>query len=174
MTTYALTVDQLESPIGAVVLVVDEGRLCALEFADQEGRLVRFLERRYGPVRLTPAANPCGFGDRLRAYFAGNLRSLDAIPVQTGGTPFQRRVWQALRAIPPGETRTYGALAAQLGAPAAARAVGAANGQNPVSIVIPCHRLIGADSSLVRYGGGIHRKAWLLRHEGVERLNVER
>ncbi|HWQ14549.1 MAG TPA: methylated-DNA--[protein]-cysteine S-methyltransferase [Roseiflexaceae bacterium] len=167
MTPRLLAIDRLETPIGALLMVVDEEQLCALEFAEHEGRLLRQLERRYGAVRLAPEVNPCGFADRLRAYFAGELRSLDAIPVHTGGTPFQRRVWQALRGIPPGETRTYGALAAQLAMPAAARAVGAANGQNPVSIVVPCHRLIGAGAALVKYGG-LERKAWLLRHEGLQ------
>lgn len=162
-----LLLDRIGSPLGEILLVVDEGRLCALEFADGEGRALRALERRYGQVALVPAVNPCGFGDRLRAYFAGDLACLDAIPVSTGGTPFQREVWEALRRIPPGETRAYGALAAQLGRPAAQRAVGAANGQNPVSIVVPCHRLVGADASLVRYGGGLRRKEWLLRHEGA-------
>jgi methylated-DNA-[protein]-cysteine S-methyltransferase len=164
-----LNYDQLESPIGSILLAVEGGQLCALEFADSETRFAASLRRRYGSVSLHAAADPCEFSSRLRAYFAGELHTIDGIAVCTGGTSFQQQVWAALRAIPPGTTRSYGALAAQLGNPAAARAVGAANGRNPISIVIPCHRLIGSDGRLVKYGGGMDRKGWLLRHEGAMR-----
>lgn len=162
-----LQVDQIETPLGAVTIVCDDGRLCALSFEDCVERMQPALRRRYGPLRLTGAANPHGFSERLRAYFDGDLAAIDAIPVDTSGTPFQQKVWAALRAIPAGSTLSYGALAARLGRPSASRAVGAANGQNPIAIVVPCHRLVGADSSLVKYGGGLERKAWLLRHEGA-------
>ena len=105
--------------------------------------------------------------DPIEAYFAGDLGVIDRIEVATGGTPFQQRVWRALRKITPGKTLTYGTLAARIGADKAMRAVGAANGANPVSVVVPCHRLIGANGSLIRYGGGLERKRWLLQHEGV-------
>ena len=103
--------------------------------------------------------------DQLGAYFAGDLRSFD-LPLAAVGSPWQREVWDALRAIPYGSTLSYGRLAAQLGRPAAARAVGAANGRNPISLVVPCHRLIGASGGLTGYAGGLPRKEWLLRHEG--------
>ena len=113
-------------------------------------------------------AAPAATRRALQRYFAGKLQAIDEIPVQTGGTPFQSNVWRALRTIPAGTTLSYGRMAHQLKCPLAVRAVGFANGSNPISIVIPCHRLIGADGSLTGYGGGLERKRWLLEHEGVE------
>ena len=110
--------------------------------------------------RLTPAVS-----DSVHAYFEGAVDALDAIRVAARGTPFQQAVWRALRSIPAGTTQTYGALARLLGRPGAARSVGHANGANPFSLVVPCHRLIGANGSLTGYGGGLHRKQWLLAHE---------
>jgi methylated-DNA-[protein]-cysteine S-methyltransferase len=101
---------------------------------------------------------------QLRAYFAGALRAF-ALPLAPAGTDFQKRVWSALAAIPFGETRSYGAIAREIGRPGAARAVGLANGSNPISIIVPCHRVIGADGTLTGYGGGLDRKRWLLAHE---------
>ena len=103
----------------------------------------------------------------MAAYFDGDLRGLDGLTVKTGGTAFQRAVWAALRAIPAGETRSYGQLAAAVGAPKAVRAAGLANGQNPVAVIVPCHRVIGANGTLTGYAGGLERKQWLLAHEGV-------
>ncbi len=165
---YELQVDRMQSPIGEIVVVVDRGQLCALDFGDDDRRLEQLLRRRYGAIRLVETPNPSGVSDRLLDYLAGDYRSVDAIPVAPAGTPFQRAVWSALRAIPPGTTLTYGQLACRLGKPAASRAVGAANGQNPISIVIPCHRLVGANHSLRGYAGGLDRKRWLLQHEGVD------
>ena len=162
----SLLVDEIESPIGRIVIAARDGRLCALEFG--RARLVRVLAARYGRTRTIRARNPFGLSERIRAYLAGDLTAVDGIAVDPGGTPFQRRVWQALRRIRPGRTRSYGVLAQALGLGAAARAVGAANGQNPISIVVPCHRLIGGDASLTGYGGGLWRKRWLLRHEGAD------
>jgi O-6-methylguanine DNA methyltransferase len=108
---------------------------------------------------------PAPVTEALTAYFDGDLRALDAVPTVTGGTDFQRSVWAALRDIPPGETEGYGQLAARIGRPSASRAVGAANGANPVAIIVPCHRVIGASGSLTGFGGGLSRKAWLLEHE---------
>jgi methylated-DNA-[protein]-cysteine S-methyltransferase len=162
-----LFLDRLVTPIGDAVIVYCDGRLFALEFDDCHERLARLLGRRYGRVQLIERGETGGIIARLAAYFAGELRAIDGIVVETGGTTFQRAVWQALRRIPAGSTMAYGALAAQIGHPAAARAVGAANGSNPVSVVVPCHRLVGANAALVKYGGGLHRKAWLLRHEGA-------
>jgi methylated-DNA-[protein]-cysteine S-methyltransferase len=158
--------DSLDSPIGAIVLVVDGEHLCSLDYADYEQRMMTLLQRRYGSVHLTQTADPCGFSSRVRAYLAGDYRCLDDIPVKTGGTPFQQQVWSALRTIPAGTTTTYGGLAALLGRPTAYRAVGAANALNPVAIVLPCHRVVGADASLTGYAGGLERKHWLLQHEG--------
>ena len=118
------------------------------------------------PVNLLPTSNPCGFSTRVHDYFAGDYHALDAIAVNTGGTPFQQQVWSTLRSIPVGTTLTYGTLAAQVGRPTAYRAVGATNGLNPVAIVLPCHRVVGANASLTGYAGGIERKEWLLQHEG--------
>jgi methylated-DNA-[protein]-cysteine S-methyltransferase len=162
-----LYTDRIASPIGDVIIVVDAGRLCALGFDDGQ-RLLAALRRRYGAVHVEAAHDPHGISSRIRAYFDGDLHALGAIPVETGGTAFQQTVWAALRAIPAGTTMSYGALAAQLGKPAAVRAVGAANGANPISIVVPCHRLIGANGKLINYGGGLERKRWLLRHEGAD------
>jgi methylated-DNA-[protein]-cysteine S-methyltransferase len=159
-------IDEIASPIGRVVIAARDGRLCALEFG--RARVLRAVAARYGRARVLRARDPFGFSARIRAYLAGDLTAVDRIPVETGGTRFQQRVWQALRRIPPGRTRSYGALARALGRRAAARAVGAANGRNPVSIVVPCHRLVGGDASLTGYGGGLWRKRWLLRHEGAD------
>ncbi len=161
-----LQFDRIDSPIGAIVLVVDDKRLCSLDFADYEARMMTLLQRRYGEVQLEQVNDPCGFSSRIRDYLAGDYACLDAIPVNTGGTAFQQQVWLALRSIPPGKTLTYGELAAQLGKPTAYRAVGGTNALNPVAIVLPCHRVIGASSSLTGYAGGLERKRWLLQHEG--------
>ena len=163
-----ILIDEIASPIGRIVIAARDGRLCALEFG--RARVVREMLKRYGRTPLVRTRNPFGFSDRVRAYLAGEVTAVDRIPVDTGGTPFQRSVWQALRRIRPGRTRSYGELARAIGHGAAARAVGAANGRNPISIVVPCHRLIGGDASLTGYGGGLWRKDWLLRHEGAPRL----
>lgn len=160
-----LLVDYIPSPIGEIVIVVDGDRLCSLDFADYAERMMRLLERRYGAVRLTRVDDPHGFASRIRDYFAGDYESLTTIPVHTGGTPFQQRVWAALRDIPVGQTMTYSQLATRIGNPNAARAVGMANSLNPVAIVLPCHRVIGCNASLAGYAGGVDRKRWLLRHE---------
>jgi methylated-DNA-[protein]-cysteine S-methyltransferase len=162
-----LLVDRIECGIGTLLLVCEGTRLCAVGFGDDDYATLHGVRARYGNVTFRAADDPAGITSRLRAYFAGDLAALDAIAIETGGTPFQRAVWTALRAIPAGTTRTYGDVAAQLGQPAATRAVGAANGRNPIAVVVPCHRLVGADTALVKYGGGLHRKRWLLEHEGV-------
>jgi methylated-DNA-[protein]-cysteine S-methyltransferase len=158
---------RVPSPIGAIELVFDRDALVALEFEDCAARTRAWLARRLGAVELAPAADDLGVARRLERYFAGDLRALDDVPVRAGGTPFQEQVWAALRRIPAGRTTTYGALAAAVGRPSAIRAVGAANGANPISIVVPCHRVIGHAGDLTGYGGGLGRKEWLLRHEGV-------
>ncbi|MEJ1976203.1 MAG: methylated-DNA--[protein]-cysteine S-methyltransferase [Acetobacteraceae bacterium] len=156
---------RLPSPIGEVLLVFDGEIVRALDFHDYEARMHQLLRLHYGAYSLTPAEPPAAVAQAIQAYFAGDLTALDRIAVQTGGTDFQRLVWAALRRIPAGATTSYGRLAAQIGRPGASRAVGLANGANPVSIVVPCHRVIGANASLTGYGGGLGRKAWLLAHE---------
>lgn len=160
--------DRMETPIGTALLVTDAyDRLCALDWADYEPRMRALLRLQHGDVLLAERPAPSALRAALSAYFEGEFGALATIPWRLGGTPFQRQVWTALGRIPPGATMSYGALAASLGAPKAMRAVGHANGANPISVVIPCHRLIGADGSLVKYGGGLERKRWLLAHEGV-------
>jgi methylated-DNA-[protein]-cysteine S-methyltransferase len=161
-----LQFDRIDSPIGDILIAVDNERLCSLDFADYEQRMMTLLERRYGSVRLIPTTDPCDFSSRIRDYFAGDYAALDAIPVNTGGSAFQQQVWSTLRTIPVGTVMTYGALAAKLGKPTAYRAVGGTNALNPVAIVLPCHRVVGADAALTGYAGGLERKQWLLKHEG--------
>jgi O-6-methylguanine DNA methyltransferase len=154
------------SPVATLLIVTDdEGVLRALDFADYEGRMQRLLRLHYGEYSLKPDAAPSEIVTALKAYFEGDLRAPHAIRTATGGTPFQQEVWQALRRIEPGTTKTYGQIAADLGRPAASRAIGAANGANPIAIVVPCHRVIGASGSLTGYAGSLPRKQWLLAHE---------
>jgi len=147
---------------------VHDGRVCALCFAEQWSRRRAQLEKRFGEVEFRDAADPAGVIRHLERYFAGDFDALDAIAVDTGGTPFQQRVWTELRKIRPGETVSYAQIAAAIGAPSAVRAVGAANGSNPVGIVLPCHRVIGSNGQLTGYGGGLDRKRWLLAHESAQ------
>jgi methylated-DNA-[protein]-cysteine S-methyltransferase len=170
-TAETFVLDRVPSPIGDVLIATDaEDRLRVLDFADYEARMHKLLGRQYaaGTIRLEAGHAPAPIRQAISAYFAGELAALDAIPVRSGGTAFQREVWAALRAIPVGATLSYGALAQQIGRPAAVRAVGLANGANPIGIVVPCHRVIGANASMTGYGGGVHRKRWLLAHEGIE------
>ena len=157
-----------ESPIGQMTAAVRDGQLCALTFSDHWAAGVKRLERRFGDVEFRRVDDAAGTVRRLREYFAGTLDALDSIPVVFDGTAFQQRVWAELRKIPPGRTVSYGEVACRIGTPAAVRAVGAANGSNPIAIVIPCHRVIGGDGRLTGYGGGIDRKRWLLAHEGAQ------
>lgn len=160
------TLDRIDSPVGQILLVTDAaGAVRALDFHDYEPRLHRLLCRHYGAATLTPGQSPAHVRAAVSAYFAGDPTALNAITVRTGGTDFQRAVWAALRAIPPGQTRTYGQLAAAIGRPSAVRAVGLANGSNPIAVIVPCHRVIGANGTLTGYAGGLERKQWLLAHE---------
>lgn len=164
--TTRLLVDHLESTVGPLTLVSDGRALIALEFGYEDHRLRPMLTKRFGMMpELVTADNPQGFTSALKAYFDGDLSVIDALPVDGGGTAFQKQVWAALRDIPCGTTESYGGLARRLGVPNAMRAVGLANGANPIAVVVPCHRVIGADGSLTGYGGGIERKRWLLAHE---------
>lgn len=160
-----LLLSRLPSPIGAVLLVSDGEALRALDFEDHEPRVHRLLRLHYGSYALTPTEEAGSLARHVEAYFEGDLAALDRIPVRTAGTEFQRLVWAELRLIPPATTITYGSLAARIGRPTASRAAGLANGANPVAIVVPCHRVIGANGDLTGYGGGLHRKEWLIGHE---------
>ena len=164
--TFSL--DRLQTPIGTALLVSDaDGVLRALDWEDYEPRMKELLRLHYGAVTLTGARAPEEIRTALADYFKGDLHRLNTIKWRVAGTPFQQKVWNALPKIPSGTTMSYLALAAQLGMPKAMRAVGHANGSNPISVVVPCHRLIGANGALVKYGGGLERKRWLLQHEGV-------
>jgi O-6-methylguanine DNA methyltransferase len=148
-----------------MVVTDDNGTLRALEFGDHEDRLRRLLHDHYGEYTLTEGAAPASISDALDAYFQGEIDALNGVQTATAGTEFQREVWRALRTIPAGTTISYGQLAALIGRPSASRAVGAANGANPIPIVVPCHRVIGANGTLTGFGGGLPRKQWLLEHE---------
>jgi methylated-DNA-[protein]-cysteine S-methyltransferase len=164
------TLDRIATPIGHMLVVTDpQAAVRALDWEDHEDRMLRLLRLHYGQhaLALSPGRSPASVRDALRAYLAGELTAIDAVPVATAGTPFQRDVWAALRRIPAGQIASYGQLAARIGRPAAVRAVGLANGSNPVGVIVPCHRVIGANRALTGYGGGIERKRWLLAHEGV-------
>ena len=163
-----LLTDRFDTPIGEMIIVADhDGNLRAVDWTDHTERLQNLLRLHYGSdgFTLQSTHNPRGLSDVMQSYFAGELASIDALPVQTAGTLFQREVWRALREIPLGTTVSYGKLAEQIGRPNAVRAVGLANGSNPVAVVVPCHRVIGSNGSLTGYGGGLNRKRWLLEHE---------
>ena len=166
--TEVLTLDRLTTPVGEVLLVTDAaGTVRALDFADYEARMTRLLARHAPGAVVTAGRAPEPVRRAVVAYFSGDVRAPDGLPVKTGGTDFQRAVWTALRAIPAGETRSYGQLATAIGAPRAVRAAGLANGQNPIAVIVPCHRVIGANGTLTGYAGGLERKRWLLAHEAV-------
>lgn len=163
---------EVKTPLGRVVLFAENDRLVGLEFTDKVSRVAvlrRQIARAIGPFEERPARDAAGAGARLSRYFAGDPRALDEQPVTSYGTEFQRRVWRALRRIPAGRTLSYAGLARRIGRPSAVRAVGAANGANPVAIFVPCHRVIASDGSLHGYGGGLDRKKWLLGHETKSR-----
>lgn len=163
--------DRAPTPIGDMLVVVDrDGNLRGTDFFDHEERMRTLLRQQYareGAVAIVEGPAPKAIRAAIDAYFEGDLAAIDKLPVKTGGTPFQREVWRLLRLIPAGKTTTYGKLAARLGVPNAARAVGMANGANPIGVIVPCHRVIGSDASLTGYGGGLPRKQWLLTHEGA-------
>ena len=172
-----LTRSTISTPIGDMLaLAADEG-LCALEFGgpgQRLSRLERRLSRWFPPHEIVDGDTPAIVRSRewLAAYFDGSNAAIGDLPVAMHGAPFEQRVWRALLTIPPGTTTSYGALATALGCPGASRAVGAANGANPIAIVVPCHRVIGSSGSLVGYGGGLDRKTWLLEHE--RRWSIDR
>jgi methylated-DNA-[protein]-cysteine S-methyltransferase len=164
-----LQLDRLSTPIGTLLLVTDEaGVLRALDFDDYKSRMLKLLRIHYGNLSLAGGAAHVEVRSNLLAYFDGEWDALRRITWATAGTSFQRSVWNALVGIAAGQTMSYGELARVLGVPHAARAVGWANGSNPIALVVPCHRVIGASGKLTGYAGGLHRKSWLLRHEGAQ------
>jgi methylated-DNA-[protein]-cysteine S-methyltransferase len=165
-------VEHIDTPTGRMRIVCDDAeRVRAIEWDDHEPRLRDLLRRHYGEgaVELREISRRSAAARALLAYFGGELDAINALPTATNGTAFQRTVWSALRKIPAGRTVSYSVLASQIGRARAVRAVGLANGANPIAIVVPCHRVIGADASLTGYGGGLGRKRWLLAHERGER-----
>jgi methylated-DNA-[protein]-cysteine S-methyltransferase len=163
-----LILERIATPIGEALVVVDEaGSLRAFDFSDFESRMLILMRRHYGGMALQAGRIPNDLRGAIGRYFEGDHVALDGLAWKTNGTLFQRKVWAALCTIPTGETLSYKGLAERVGSPKAMRAVGLANGSNPVAVVVPCHRVIGADGRLTGYGGGLPRKAWLLAHEGV-------
>jgi methylated-DNA-[protein]-cysteine S-methyltransferase len=161
-----LRFERWESPVSILLLVTDDqGALRALEFDENEARMKRLVERYYPGHVLKEGNAPPALKRALTAYFKGDIEAINQVTTAAAGTPFQMQVWNALRTIPAGETWSYGQLATSLGRKGASRAVGAANGANPIPIVVPCHRVIGADGSLTGFGSGLPRKQWLLDHE---------
>ena len=166
-----LEIAVVDSPVGGLAVAAHDGRVCALAFGGlTEASAV--VKRWFPDEPLVRHEDPAGTVSALARYFCGDLGSLDALPVKLHGTPFQQRVWQQLRTISAGRTASYAEIARAIGAPAAVRAVGAANGSNPVALIIPCHRIIGSDGRLTGYGGGLDRKRWLLDHESRSRRLV--
>ncbi len=151
-----IELSRVDSPIGVLVLATGPRGLCALALP---GRMPELA----APAREGPP--PKEIAGAIAGYFAGDLRAIDGLEVDPQGTPFQQRVWAALRTIPVGTTWSYAQLARAVGQPTAMRAVGAANGRNPIAVVVPCHRVIASDGTLGGYGGGLEMKRWLLQHE---------
>ncbi|HET7216430.1 MAG TPA: methylated-DNA--[protein]-cysteine S-methyltransferase [Vicinamibacterales bacterium] len=164
-----IDVATMQSPVGELTLAANGSRVCMVHFGAATPEVISTLRRWYPDAATEMTRDPAGAVGVLRRYFDGDLAALDEVDVELHGTPFQRGVWTALRGIRAGTTISYMELARRVGSPAAVRAVGAANGANPVAVVLPCHRVIGANGSLTGYGGGLDRKRWLLDHEGVIR-----
>ncbi len=159
-------IDTMATPLGTAILIADEDGALRMFCWEDDGVTWRSrFHRRYGAAALVAQRDPFGYRAALERYFEGEIMVLDTIPVAFTGTTFQKKVWNALRTIAGGTTLSYGALARRIGAPSAVRAVGLANGSNPIGVVVPCHRVIGSNGSLTGYGGGLPRKRWLLEHE---------
>jgi methylated-DNA-[protein]-cysteine S-methyltransferase len=164
-----VTETRMESPIGPLRLVASDAGICRVAFGPPEAELRRELERRFGEVRVVEADRRREVLDRARRaldrYFSGEDETFAGIPLDPGGTDFQREVWSSLQRIPSGETRSYSEIAAAVRRPQACRAVGSANRVNPIPVIVPCHRVIGSDGAMRGYAGRVDRKEWLLRHE---------
>jgi methylated-DNA-[protein]-cysteine S-methyltransferase len=168
MNEQRFFIESFATPTGVMLMLTDDDEnVRSLDWEDLAARAHQLLRQQYGSVRLEPRGEASPARRAVEAYYEGDLAAIAHLSVKTAGTAFQREVWAALRGIPTGVTTTYGRLATALGRPKAMRAVGMANGANPISIIVPCHRVIGANATLTGYGGGIERKRWLLQHEGV-------
>ncbi len=165
MVDGKLTSSRYHSPIGEIITFYYDNILCHLDFTDCKPRWERLLRRRFSKLILEEVEIDREIKERLEAYFAKDPSAFDGIVMDTGGTEFQQCVWKALREVPFGKTETYSSMAEKIGKPKAIRAMAAANALNPISIIIPCHRIIGKDGSLTGYGGGLPRKKALLSHE---------
>jgi len=161
-----ILVHTFESPIGPLTVAERAARVCLLHFGPDGPRIDTIFDRWY-PGEPRARQDLPAVGTILQRYFSGEVGVLDEVAVELNGTPFQKNVWQALRRIPGGATISYAELARRIGEPTAVRAVGTANGANPVAVIVPCHRVIGANGKLTGYGGGLDRKQWLLTHEGA-------
>jgi methylated-DNA-[protein]-cysteine S-methyltransferase len=156
--------------MGEMFLLTDAAdQVRAFYWADMESRILSWLNKQQGgqAFNLVKKAAPPAVADCLEAYFSGDMRALDKVPVRMHGTPFQRQVWTALRTIPVGTTTSYRGIGDAIANPKAVRAIGQANGANPVAVIVPCHRVIAADGGIGGYAGGLARKTWLLNHEGA-------
>jgi methylated-DNA-[protein]-cysteine S-methyltransferase len=162
-----IRVTTMASPVGPLTIAARESRVCLLHFGEDLAAARRSLARWYPGVTIEPHDDPAGAVSAIGEYFGGQLDAIDRIAVEMNGTPFQKRVWAALRRVSAGTTASYADVARAISAPSAVRAVGAANGANPVAVIVPCHRIIGSNGSLIGYGGGLDRKRWLLGHEGA-------
>jgi methylated-DNA-[protein]-cysteine S-methyltransferase len=168
VSTLLLFEYHMSSPVGTIILLADKfGKLRALDFLDYRCRMLLLLRRQYidEKPQLIFTRTPPAAVAALENYFSGNLADLASVEVSTGGTRFQQSVWAELRTLEPGQLCTYSQIAKRIGNARSVRAVGAANGANPNAIVVPCHRVIGADGSLTGFGGGLERKRWLIAHE---------
>jgi methylated-DNA-[protein]-cysteine S-methyltransferase len=165
-TPVMLQLTTFVSPIGPLTVAAHDGRVCLLHFGADAAQVRRTLARWYPSETVGSDPDPAGAVGTLRAYFEGDVEALDRVAVEMNGTAFQQRVWAALRSVRAGTTVAYADIARAIALPSAVRAVGAANGANPVAVIVPCHRIIGSNGSLTGYGGGLDRKRWLLRHEG--------
>lgn len=163
----SLCLSEHPSPLGPVTVVTRGETLCVVAFSDSAGALLRALPRRYPDLPLAPGEAPRAVKEGFGAYWGGDLHAFDALSVEPSGTPFQARIWSVLREIPAGETISYAELSRRAERPGASRAAGSANGANPISLVIPCHRVIRGDGDICGYAGGVPRKQWLLTHEGA-------
>src|SRR5271157_3295602 len=158
--------DKMSTPLGSAILIADESGVLRMFFWEEQAEIWRkAFHRRHGVVALLPRRDPFGHIAAITRYFDGEIAALEGISVAFSGTPFQKKVWTALRTIEGGTPLSYGALARRIHEPKAVRAVGVANGSNPIGVVVPCHRVIGSDGTLTGYGGGLPRKRWLLEHE---------
>jgi len=157
----------IDSPIGELTVAARGSKVCLVHFGPASPAVRASLARWYPEAQIVDDTDPAGAAAVLSRYFDGDLNSLDEIEVELHGTAFQQLVWTTLRCVAAGTTTSYAKLADRVGSPSAVRAVGAANGANPVAIVLPCHRIIGSNGSLTGYGGGLDRKRWLLQHEGA-------